>query len=171
MALLFGFVGLFFNPILAVIAIFIWMMSGGGVLDGQAQDSARWADGAPVNDHGLSNLEPGEPVRRAVGLTLSGFQQDFPVVDGSEVVGFITHPDVLKALAERGSEVRADDVMHRTIEKTVPTELADVAFTHLRARLGGDPRGRRAVRGDPAPRQTPCDVPVARPIRFSFGIP
>jgi Zn-dependent protease/CBS domain-containing protein len=130
-ALVLGFAGLMFNPMLVLIAVFIWMGAAaefstaklktvlGGMTVGQAM----------ITD--FRSLEPIAPIRRAVELTLSGFQQDFPVVDGTEVVGVVTHADVLKALAERGPEVRVHEVMHRSFETALPTELADVAFTRM----------------------------------------
>lgn len=131
MAIAFGFVGLMFNPMLVVIALFIWM---GAVAEFSLVKLKTALGGVTVRQTMITDfrtLQPEDPVRRAVELTLSGFQQDFPVVDGTEVVGVVTHVDVLKALAEGGPDVRVDAVMHRTFEKALPTEPADLAFTRL----------------------------------------
>lgn len=131
MALVFGFIGLLFNPILAVIAIFIWVGAAAEFSTARLRALLRGLTVREAMITDFRTLSPGEPVRRAVELTLSGFQQDFPVVAGSEVVGVVTHSDVLKALAERGPEAPVGEVMHRGFEKAAPTELADVAFTRL----------------------------------------
>lgn len=131
MALVFGFVGLMFNPILAVIAVFIWL---GATAEVSTAKLKTLLGGLIVRQAMITEfrtLKPEEPVRRAVELTLSGFQQDFPVVDGTDVVGVLTHSDVVKALAERGPGVRVDEAMHRSFEKAAPAELADAAFTRL----------------------------------------
>ena len=130
-ALVLGFVGLMFNPMLVVIAVFIWM---GAAAEFSTAKLKTMLGGMTVRQTMITDfrtLEPIAPIRRAVELTLSGFQQDFPVVDGAEVVGVVTHADVLKALAERGPEVRVHEVMHRSFETALPTELADVAFTRM----------------------------------------
>ncbi|HVU00467.1 MAG TPA: site-2 protease family protein [Polyangiaceae bacterium] len=130
-ALALGFVGLMVNPMLVVIAVFVWM---GAAAESSTAKLKTMLGGMTVRQAMITDfraLEPTAPIRRAVELTLSGFQQDFPVVDGTEVVGVVSHGDVLKALAERGPEVRVHEIMHRSFETAVPTELADAAFTRL----------------------------------------
>ena len=81
MALLFGFLGLFFNPFLVFIALFVWI--------GAAQESSmvqmRSAlGGIPVSQAMITDfraLSPDDPLSRAVDHVLAGFQQDFPVLE------------------------------------------------------------------------------------------
>ena len=63
----------------------------------QCQDSVRLSV-----RHGMitvfKTVSPADPLSRAVELTLAGFQQDFPVLDGTRLAGVLTYGDVLKGL-------------------------------------------------------------------------
>jgi Zn-dependent protease/CBS domain-containing protein len=131
MAVVFGLVGLSSNPLLVLIAVFVWMGANAELSTAKLKAllGGLTVRQAMITD--FRTLSPDDPVRRAVELTLSGFQQDFPVVAGPEVVGVVTHQDVLRALAERGPEVRVSEIMRSGFATAAPTELADVAFTRL----------------------------------------
>jgi CBS domain-containing protein len=58
-------------------------------------------------------LDPDDRLTRAVDLTLSSFQSDFPVCRGGELVGLLTKTDLLKALQERGSTAFVVSVMRK----------------------------------------------------------
>ncbi len=113
MALLFGFLGLVGNPFLIFIALFVWI--------GAAQESSMVQmksalGGIPVGRAMLTDfrtLSPSDSLGRAVELVLAGSQQDFPVVDGADVVGVLTRGDLLKALPHVGQQAGVADVMQR----------------------------------------------------------
>ena len=46
-------------------------------------------------------LAPGDPLSRAVDLTLAGTQKDFPVLAGESIVGVLTQPRSCAACATR----------------------------------------------------------------------
>ena len=128
MALLFGFVGLFWNPFLLFIALFVWM--------GASQEAAMVQmksalGGIPLVRAMITNfrtLSPHEPLSRAVADILAGFQQDFPVVEDERVVGVLTRADLLRALVERGQDSPVGDVMRRDFATAdVHEMLEDVA--------------------------------------------
>ncbi|RLC61794.1 MAG: peptidase M50 [Chloroflexi bacterium] len=60
--------------------------------------------------HALS-LSPDDPVSRATDLTLESFQADFPVCDAEQLVGLLTHTDVLRALKQRRPDTPVREVM------------------------------------------------------------
>ena len=85
---------------------------------------------AMITDY--QTLDPHDRLAVAVDHILAGFQQDFPVVEESgRVVGVLTRSDLLAALAQRGPDVRVDEVMRREIVNVTPGEMADVAFSRL----------------------------------------
>lgn len=100
MALLFGIIGLLANPMLLLIAFFVWM--------GAQQESAlvqlKYAlSGVPIRSAMITefrSLGPAEPLSRASELMLAGFQHDFPVIDDGKLVGILTRDDIVKGLAE-----------------------------------------------------------------------
>src|SRR4029453_8709835 len=70
----------------------------------------------------------------AVGLTLAGFQQDFPVMDGPPGVGVLTHDDVLRGLAAPGANVSVEHAMGGAIATASPSEALEGALTRLQQR-------------------------------------
>lgn len=130
-AVIFGLVGLFWSPLLMVIAVFIW-------LGAQAEHSASTVNVALAGlsvRHGMitdfESVSPTEPISRAIELTLAGFQQDFPVMDGDGLLGVLTHADVLKGLAERGADLPVREAMRGELETASPSEALDGALTRM----------------------------------------
>jgi Zn-dependent protease/CBS domain-containing protein len=116
---------------LILIAIFVWF---GASAEGQQVAVNSVFAGATVDQVMIRQpqlLFPTDPLSRAVGLTLSTSQSDFPVVDGNErVVGLLTMDDVLRGLHETpGSPV--GQVMHRDF----PTARPDETIVAVQARL------------------------------------
>lgn len=132
-ALVFGMIGLLYNPFLVLIALFVWM----GAAAEAATAQFRWALGdVPVERVMITDvrtLSPRDRLDTAVDHILSGFQQDFPVVEGSTVVGVMTRADLLTALTQRGRDVPVSEVMARTFQTAEPTEPLVTAFERLRA--------------------------------------
>lgn len=131
MALLLGTIGLFFNPFLVLIAVFVWIGAKSEASLGQLKSalSGLIASQAMVTDFRV--LSPRDSLARAVEQTLAGFQRDFPVMDGSRLAGVLTQADVVKGLAEGDLETPVERLMQRTFETTTPSELLEVAIEKL----------------------------------------
>jgi Zn-dependent protease/CBS domain-containing protein len=123
MAVLFGIVGLMGNPLLIIIAFFVWM--GASQESTQAQMKGV-LDGTTTRDAMLTDfqlLREGDDLAHAVQLLLAGSQQDFPVVNASgEVVGVLTRSALLTALASSGPTGPVHDVLQREFITAVPDE-------------------------------------------------
>ncbi|MGH7791798.1 MAG: site-2 protease family protein, partial [Thermodesulfobacteriota bacterium] len=103
-AFLFGFIGLFSNPFLLFIALFVWI---GAAQEASITQIKSALGGIPVNRAMITDfrtLNTNDKLSRAIELILSGSQQDFPVVDGSRVVGVLTQADLLVALTQLGQD-------------------------------------------------------------------
>src|SRR3989304_6278605 len=134
MAFLFGFVGLFANPFLLFIALFVWI---GAAQEMSMVQMKSALGGIPVRRAMLTEfrtLSPGDPLARAVELILAGSQQDFPVVENGGVVGVLTREDCVRALAHRGQESPVREVMRREFEVADPSEMLEPAFQRLQSR-------------------------------------
>ena len=116
---LFGFLtGQFF---LVLIAIFVFMGAGS---EGQMVQVKSVLDGLKVRQaftRKTEALNPDDRLARAVDLTLSSFQSDFPVCRGEELVGLLTRTDLISALQNRGSNAFVVSVMR----KEFPTVALD----------------------------------------------
>ncbi|HLF29235.1 MAG TPA: site-2 protease family protein [Anaerolineae bacterium] len=58
-------------------------------------------------------LDPNDRLTRAVDLTLSSFQSDFPVCENGQLVGLLTKTDLISALQQRGSNAFVVSVMRK----------------------------------------------------------
>ena len=132
-AILFGIWGLFFNPFLMIIAAFVWIgaKSEASLVQVKSALSGMPASQAMITDFRV--LAPSDTLGHAVGLTLSGFQQEFPVMEGARLVGLLTHANVLEGLAKGGASAAVRTVMSESVQTTHPDELLDVAFERLQA--------------------------------------
>jgi CBS-domain-containing membrane protein len=127
-AVIFGLVGFFTNPLLILIAVFVWF--------GASQEAAATLmklsfAGIPVRKLMLTDfhsLREGDTLARAVELLLAGTQHDFPVlVDGNQVTGLLTRTDLISALSKRGPECTVAEAMrrdYRTLDASDPLESA-----------------------------------------------
>ena len=131
LAFVFGFIGLFANPVLLFIALFVWM----GATSESAAVSVRSAiAGIPVGRAMITQfhtLAPYEPLQQAAALVIAGSQQDFPVVDGERVVGILTRDALLRALSDQGLTGLVGDAMNRSFQTANAREMLEQAFGRL----------------------------------------
>ncbi|MGD0225527.1 MAG: site-2 protease family protein [Terriglobia bacterium] len=133
LAFVFGLAGLFTDPFLVFIALFVWM--------GAEQESAmvqmhNSLGGIPVQQAMLTNfrtVQPDDPLSQAVDHVLDGWQQDFPVVFGDRVMGMLTRGDLMRALTQGGPETRVRDVMNREFVIADSHEMLEKALGTMRA--------------------------------------
>lgn len=113
MALLFGVAGLFGDPFLIFIALFVWMGADAETSMALIKTSVA---GVPVQHVMLkefATLRPDDTLASAASHSLGGWQQDFPVVFGDRVLGLLTREDLTRSIAEKGPELLVRDVMRR----------------------------------------------------------
>jgi CBS domain-containing protein len=111
----FGLLGLYSNPMLVLIAVFVWVgaTSEASGVRLEAALGHRTVRDAMITQFDV--LHPHDPVSRAVERTLAGFQRDFPVVDGARLAGLLTQQDLVRALALHGPDVPVAEVMQRAV--------------------------------------------------------
>jgi Zn-dependent protease/predicted transcriptional regulator len=132
-AFIFGLVGLFTDPFLVFIALFVWM--------GAEQEAAMVhvhssLGGIPVQQAMLTNfrvVQPDDSLARAVEHVMDGWQQDFPVVFGDHVLGMLMREDLTRAIAQGriGNHVR--DAMKRDFGTVDSHEMLESALAAMRA--------------------------------------
>ncbi|HWQ68856.1 MAG TPA: site-2 protease family protein [Patescibacteria group bacterium] len=132
-AVLFGFIGLFTNPFLLFIALFVWIGAGQEASMAQMKSAL---GGIPISRAMLTDfrtLSVRDSLARAVELILAGSQQDFPVVEGDRVEGVLLRSDLLAALAAHGQAVPVAEVMRRNFYLVDSSEMLETAFARLQA--------------------------------------
>jgi Zn-dependent protease len=130
-ALIFGFIGLFSNPFLLFIALFVWMGAGQEASMVQMKHSL---SGIPVTRAMLTDfqaLRPDDTLARVVGLVLSGSQHDFPVIQDGHIVGILDRDSFMKALAESGQSASVAEVMRREVTEIDSHDMVETALQRL----------------------------------------
>jgi Zn-dependent protease len=133
LALGFGFIGLFTNPFLVFIALFVWM---GAAAEASMVQMRSALGGIPVSRAMITEfetLDPADSLRTATDHILAGFQQDFPVLRGGELVGVLVREDLMKALAREGMGAAVAEVMRTNFETADPADMLEPAFQRLQS--------------------------------------
>jgi Zn-dependent protease len=133
LALVFGLLGLFTNPWLVFIALFVWMGASG---EASAAGVRGALAGVPVSRAMMTDfrtVEADRPLRDAVTLMLKGTQRDFPVVSGADgqIVGILSRDQLLQALDTRGGVGLVRDAMATEFETADAREMLDGAYIRL----------------------------------------
>jgi Zn-dependent protease/CBS domain-containing protein len=133
LALVFGLVGLFSNPFLVFIALFVWM---GATSEASAALTRSVLGGIPVSRAMITRFEtlgPTETLERALAHVLAGFQHDFPVVEAGRVVGVLTRADLVKGLTQTGADTPVAAAMTSHFDCAEPSEMLEGAVQRLQA--------------------------------------
>jgi Zn-dependent protease/predicted transcriptional regulator len=130
-ALWLGLIGLLFNPFLMFIALFVWI---GAASEAVVEEVRSTLLGISAGQAMLTNFEvlsPHDRLHRAIQLTLAGSQKDFPVLYGEDVVGVLTHTDLLRGLHEHGDQESVGDWMQTDIQCAEKDEPLEEVFERL----------------------------------------
>ncbi len=128
-AFFFGFLGLFTDPFLLFIALFVWMGAEQEAAMVQVHTSL---GGIPVQRVMLTDfrtLNPDDTLAAAVNYILNGWQQDFPVVFGDHVLGVLTREDLMWMLSQRGATVPIREAMRRNVQMVDSHEMLEKALS------------------------------------------
>lgn len=131
MAFLFGFVGLFYNPFLIFIALFVWI---GAQQEASAVQLKSATAGVPVSAAMITHFEvlrAEQTLEDAVTAILRGSQSDFPVIGRGELVGVLTKTDLAAALAKHDRSHAVATVMRTDFQVARADENLDVASQRL----------------------------------------
>jgi stage IV sporulation protein FB len=111
-AFVLGFAGLFYNPLLIFIAIFVYLAAASEAQLAAVRSMSR---GVPVNAAMITQftpLAPGTTIDEAVETLLRTSQSEFPVVDeAGRPVGVLGRHDLIRALKQRGPDARIAEIM------------------------------------------------------------
>jgi Zn-dependent protease len=131
LALVFGLVGLFYDPFLVFIAFFVWI---GAAHEAQSVEIKGAMSGVPIRNvmqHHFATLDTSQHLSDAVQLILDGTQHDFPVLWGDRVMGILTRSKLLSGLKTDGAEQLVTAVMEREFETAQPGEMLETVLGRL----------------------------------------
>lgn len=138
-ALMLGFAGLFGNPMLLLIALFVFMAAAGEAQMTTMAEAARGLPAVDAMETRIATISRGASVSEAIDILLATSQDDFPVVDpAGRPAGLLSRAEIVDAL--RDSDPAAPVAPFARKEMTVigAHETIDKALPSLN---GGDPVG------------------------------
>jgi Zn-dependent protease len=130
-ALIFGLIGLFSNPFLVFIALFVWI---GASQEASMVQVRNIIGGVPVRRAMLTQfraLHPTQRLQDAIEATLNGYQQDFPILDNDRLVGILTRPKLMQALSQDGNMINIASVMDQDFQSAEANEMLEMVSERL----------------------------------------
>jgi stage IV sporulation protein FB len=127
-----GFLGLFGNPLLLFIALFVYLGASAEAHAAQMREVSR---GLLARDAMISRFETLGPTSRiedAIAKLLATSQHEFPIVDGTgRMRGLIVRDDIIRALREKGPETAVLEVMRADIPSVRDTASLRYAMAEI----------------------------------------
>lgn len=134
MAFLFGFIGLFGNPLLIFIALFIYLGAQQEAATAQMKDLALNLTVSQAMVTHLVSLPEHAALDEAVDALLRTSQHEFPVLDtNGRVLGVLTRDDMIAALRRHGPATPVVDVMRRDLPVVGPHTPFEAALRQMDA--------------------------------------
>lgn len=130
-ALLFALLGLFGNPLLIFIGIFVWIGASAEAEFAQRRTVFRGRSVSEAMMTEFRTLSRNATLGDAADLILAGAQADFPVVDADEIRGIVTRAALVEALAEHGEASPVSAAMTTEFCRARSDESLDDAFMRL----------------------------------------
>jgi len=130
-AIFFFFFGLFFNPWLALIAIFIYLGAEG---EKKATELRVAIADVPVKVAMLTNVEaitPDITLGKVLEKICHGLQQDFPIIEGEKVLGILTRGKIFSALHNHSKDTKVRDIMSQEFISTSEDTPLSEAFKRM----------------------------------------
>ncbi|TMJ92723.1 MAG: site-2 protease family protein [Alphaproteobacteria bacterium] len=111
-----GFIGLFSNPMLIFIAIFVYLAASAEAHLVAIRAMSRGVPTSAAMMTQFATLSPEAHVEEAVQTLLRTSQSEFPVVDAvGKPVGLLGRGDLIRALKQLGPDARVADAMTTTV--------------------------------------------------------
>jgi Zn-dependent protease/CBS domain-containing protein len=134
-AVVLGIIGIFGNPMLVIIAIFVFLAASGEAGHVQLQQVARGAIVADAMITKFETLGPQSRVQDAVEALIRTTQREFPVVDGAgHLRGVLTRDAMIRALQARGPDAPVLEAM----DSEIPTISARASLETALKKLSGE---------------------------------
>ncbi|MFG1479855.1 site-2 protease family protein [Xanthobacter sp. V4C-4] len=134
LAIAFGLAGIFFNPMLMIIGVFVFLAASGEAGQAQLKEASRGLSVADAMITHFETLGPGSTVDDAADALIRTTQREFPVVDGAgHLRGVLTRDAMIGALKDDGPRTPVAEVMRRDIPTVDARARLDAALKLLTA--------------------------------------
>jgi Zn-dependent protease/predicted transcriptional regulator len=134
LAFVLGVVGLFGNPFLVFIAIFIYMAAAGEARDTVFRDTIKGLVVGDAMETKFATISIGASIGDAVDILLATPQHEFPVVDGhGKPAGLLTRDAIIGALAQKSRDAPVADIAQSPIPTMRVTQDLEKGLADLQA--------------------------------------
>ena len=111
-ALLFGYIGLVNGHIvLIIIAVFIYMAASSEEMQVDIKETLKKFRIKDIIPAQFLTLSKDATLSKILELVFHSHQEDFPVVEGGKMVGFVTRHDIINGMHTRGTSASVSDIM------------------------------------------------------------
>ncbi len=127
-----GFLGLFGNPLLLFIAIFVYMAAAGEARTSAAHEALKGLTVGETMETRFTPIGIDASLSEAVDALIAAAQHEFPVVDAfRKPVGLLTREDILTAVRSHGGEEPASAFMRVGVESVRPAQTVESMLDRL----------------------------------------
>lgn len=124
-----GLLGIFTNPMLMIIGVFVFLAASGEAGQVQLKEASRGHIVADAMITHFETLGPQSTVDDAAEALIRSTQKEFPVVDGAgHLRGVLTRDAMIRALKEQGPSTPVIDVMQHDIPTVEARSRLDAAL-------------------------------------------
>lgn len=122
-ALAFVYFGIIrFNIILIIIAVFIYTSASNEELQVDIKETLKRWRVRDILPSDFVTLKPDTTLAKVLELIFHSHQEDFPVVDGDALVGFVTRQDVMMGVHSSGTNASIGSIMRKVFPKIKDTD-------------------------------------------------
>ncbi len=127
-----GFLGLFGNPLLIFIAIFIYIAAAGEAQMCAAHEALKGLTVGEAMETRFTPVAIDASLSAAVDALLATAQREFPVVDAfKKPIGLLTREDILAAVKSHGGEEPASAFMRSGVDSVRPAQAVESVLERL----------------------------------------
>jgi Zn-dependent protease/CBS domain-containing protein len=132
LAFVFGFLGLFGNPLLLFIAIFVYVAATGEAQMNAARQALKGLSVGDTMETRFTPISIEASLSQAVDALVATAQHEFPVVDAfGKPVGLLIREDLLSALRTHGGDEPASGFMRLGVDSVRPAAPIESVFERL----------------------------------------
>lgn len=133
LALALGIGGLVLQPMLALVALFVWSAGRAEASMEQARAAIRGVRARRVMTTRVDTLPGTAPLSQVAERVLRDLPHDYVVEENGALVGLLTRKDLLRGLSRGRMEVPIDELMHRDVPTATPDELLEDVLPRMEA--------------------------------------